>query len=128
MTSLSISSNVITFEPSEEIKSGTDYWFWVRQSVTNPAANDDINDAFYGESFIYDSTLDSQETLTEEDGYTREEYTILSDAVTELSNLTVSVWPQLQGEKAHYSFEFVPSETIDATQRVFIQFNPNYYD
>lgn len=57
------------------------------------------------------------------------EYVQLQSSIVEDgTSLSLTIWPNLIGEKAHYSFIFVPTYDITADNEIWIQFDNNYYD
>lgn len=126
-TEVAFTSNTITFTPKQDLEKGTDYSFWVYQAVQAPSANDDTGDAFTGETTYKDVVVDTQIAGT--DDYTDSMYAQLQDSVTEdTTGLTLTIWPNLKAEKAHYSFEFSPAADIGEDNEIWIQFEVEYFD
>lgn len=77
---------------------------------------------------MYKSTIVDDEVDGGSD-YTASNYAQITEAVTEkTTDVTLTVWPNLRGEKAHYRFEFYPTADIETSNEIWVQFDADYYD
>lgn len=134
-------SGYVQIYASEDVKSGTNYEFWIIQSVKNGQGLKGTTGlyAFYGETYFRigntDYPIDLKPTAFSTK-WNSSEYAYIADVAEAGATYatTLDIFPRTKGERANYKFTFkfqpttTPSDVITEDQKIWIRFDATKYD